>query len=99
MHIEPGIVDGAKMVFAWGTAAGAAGYTAKLALDQVRRRGLGSLALRAAAATLGTVIFFEVLPHFQAGVSEVHFILATTLFLLLGAAPAVLRARARQERS
>ena len=28
MHIEPGVVDGAKMTFAYTTAAGAATYTA-----------------------------------------------------------------------
>jgi cobalt uptake protein with substrate-specific transmembrane region len=34
--------------------------------------------------------FFEILPHFRVGVSEVHFILGSTLFLLFGAAPAAL---------
>ena len=37
---------------------------------------------------VGTFVFFEVLPHFSAGISEVHFILGTTLFLLLGAGAA-----------
>ncbi len=41
-------------------------------------------------AALGVFIFFEVLPHFAVGVSEVHFILGTTLFLLLGAGPAAI---------
>lgn len=90
MHIEPGIVDGAKMALAVATAAGAAGYGTKLALDDVRDRGIASLGARAGLATLGTLVFFEVLPHFQAGVSEVHFILGTTLFLILGAAPAAI---------
>ena len=31
-----------------------------------------------------------VLPHFPVGVSEVHFILGSTLFLLFGAAPAAI---------
>ena len=35
-------------------------------------------------------VFFEVLPHVPVGVSEVHLILGTTLFLLLGAAPAAI---------
>ena len=88
MHIEPGVVDGAKMVLATGTAAAAAGYGAKLMWDDLRARGVASLTTRAALATVGTFVFFEVLPHVPVGVSEVHFILGTTLFLILGAAPA-----------
>ena len=44
MHIEPGVVDGAKMALAYTTAAGAAGYTAKLAWDELRRAGAGAFA-------------------------------------------------------
>ena len=90
MHIEPGVVDGAKMAFAYATAAGAAGYTAKLALADLGRSNPGSFAVRTALAAVGTFVFFQVLPHFPAGISEVHFILGTTLFLLMGAAPAAL---------
>ncbi|MFK7882340.1 energy-coupling factor ABC transporter permease [Roseobacter sp.] len=90
MHIEPGVVDGAKMVFAYATAAGAATYTAKLALNDLKGRSIGSFALRTVFAAIGTFVFFEVLPHFAVGISEVHFILGTTLFLLMGAAPAAL---------
>jgi len=90
MHIEPGIVDGAKMALAYTTAAGAAGYAAKLAWADVKRNGAAPLVIRSALATIGTFVFFELLPHFPAGVSEVHFILGTTLFLLLGAAPAAI---------
>lgn len=90
MHIEPGVVDGAKMVFAYTTAAGAAGYTAKLALSDLAKSNIGSFAVRTVLAMVGTFVFFEVLPHFPVGISEVHFILGTTLFLLLGAAPAAL---------
>lgn len=90
MHIEPGVVDGAKMVFAFGTAAGAAGYAAKLAFDDIKSSNPVSFAVRALMGLVGTVVCFEILPHFQAGVSEVHFILGTTLFLMLGAAPAAL---------
>ncbi|MGO4600272.1 energy-coupling factor ABC transporter permease, partial [Terrabacter sp. 2RAF25] len=32
--------------------------------------------------------FFEILPHFPVGVSEVHLILGSTLFLIFGVAPA-----------
>lgn len=88
MHIEPGVVDGAKMALAYTTAAGAAGYSAKLAFRDIAQSNAVSFAARSMMATIGTFIFFEVLPHFPVGVSEVHFILGTTLFLLLGAAPA-----------
>lgn len=90
MHIEPGVVDGAKMGFAYATAAGAAGYTAKLALADLAKSNVVSFAARTGLAAIGTFLFFEVLPHFSVGISEVHFILGTTLFLLMGAAPAAL---------
>ena len=90
MHIEPGVVDGAKMVLAYGTAAAAAGYAVKLAKDDLETHSVASFGLRAAIAAVGVFIFFEVFPHFAVGVSEVHFILGTTLFLLLGAGPAAL---------
>ena len=90
MHIEPGVVDGAKMVLAVGTAAAAAGYSLKLINDDLKTHSIASLGLRAAIAAVGVFIFFEVLPHFAVGISEVHIILGTTLFLLLGAGPAAL---------
>ena len=90
MHIEPGVVDGAKMVFAYGTATAAAGYSLKLIADDLRQHNVVSFAARTVLATIGVFIFFEVMPHFAVGVSEVHFILGTTLFLLLGSAPAAL---------
>lgn len=90
MHIEPGVVDGAKMAFAYTTAAGAAGYTAKLAMEDLHGHNVVSFIARTALAAVGTFIFFEVLPQFPVGISEVHFILGTTLFLLMGAAPAAL---------
>ncbi len=88
MHIEPGVVDGAKMVFAYGTAAAAASYTIKLVADDLRQRAAPSFVLRTIVAAIGVFVFFELLPHFAVGVSEVHFILGTTLLLILGAAPA-----------
>ncbi len=88
MHIEPGVVHGAKMMLAYGTAAAAGGYTLKLIADDLKRRALPSFVLRAAAAAVGVFAFFQVLPHFPVGISEVHFILGTTLLLLLGAGPA-----------
>lgn len=90
MHIEPGVVDGAKMALAYGTAAASAGYALKLISEDVGDRNIASFAGRTGLATLATFVFFEILPHFPVGVSEVHFILGTTLFLILGAAPAAL---------
>ena len=90
MHIEPGIVDGAKIVLSYATAATAGAYAIKLAATTARERGVVSLAVRTAATTALVFSFFEILPHFSVGVSEVHFIFGSTLFLLFGAAPAAL---------
>ena len=90
MHIEHGIVAGAKLLLGAGTAAAAGLYSVKLAWDTLRERGLPSLVARAAIATALTFSFFQVLPHYPVGVSEVHLILGSTLFLLFGAAPAAI---------
>jgi ABC-type Co2+ transport system permease subunit len=88
MHIEPGIVDGTKIVLSYATAAAAGGYATRLAADTIREQGAVSFATRAAATTVLVFCFFEMLPHFSVGVSEVHFIFGSTLFLIFGAAPA-----------
>ena len=90
MHIEPGVVDGAKMVLSYGTAAAAAGVSLKLIADDLKQHNVLSFALRSVLAAMGTFICFEVLPHMPVGVSEVHLILGTTLLLILGAGPAAL---------
>jgi len=90
MHIEPGLVEGGKIWLSYATALGAGGYTLKLAHEAAKAQGLGSLGLRAVAATALVFSFFEVLPHYPVGVSEVHLILGSTLFLILGAAPAAI---------
>ena len=54
----------------------------------MREQGITSFAARTLATTGLVFVFFEILPHFPVGVSEVHFILGSTLFLLFGAAPA-----------
>lgn len=87
MHMEPGVVDGAKMFLSYGTAAAAAGITLKLAAEDLKSHSAASFAARCALATAGVFVCFEVLPHFAVGVSEVHLILGTTLMLILGAAP------------
>ncbi|MGB8813852.1 MAG: energy-coupling factor ABC transporter permease [Paracoccaceae bacterium] len=90
MHIEPGIVTEAKIVLSYGTAAAAATYTLKTAADALREKGLASMVARAAMATAATFTFFQIMPHHAVGVSEVHLILGSTLFLILGAAPSAI---------
>lgn len=90
MHIEPGVVNGAKLVLSYATAAGAVAYSGKLIWDSLVARGAPSLVARSLLATLAVFVFFELLPHFAVGVSEVHFILGTTLLLILGTAPAAI---------
>jgi ABC-type Co2+ transport system permease subunit len=90
MHIEAGVVQGAKMVLSYGTAAGVLGMGARLAWDHVRQSGMVSLALRALISTVLVFVFFEVFPHYPVGVSEVHLILGTTLLLVFGTAPAMI---------
>jgi ABC-type Co2+ transport system permease subunit len=90
MHIEEGLVAGAKLLLGYATAATAGVYTIKLAYETAIERGFPSLVARSAAATALVFAFFEILPHYPAGVSEVHLILGSTLFLLFGAAPAAI---------
>jgi hypothetical protein len=90
MHIEPGLVDAAKIGLSYATAAGAGGVALYHVAKAARESGIVSVAVRALIATVGVFIFFEVMPHFPVGVSEVHFILGSTLFLILGAGPAAI---------
>lgn len=91
MHIEPGVVDGAKIALSYATAAASFGLAAKMAVDTIRRDGgAAALVLRSLATTALVFCFFEVLPHFPVGVSEVHFILGSTLYLIFGAGPAAI---------
>jgi len=109
MHIEPGVVVGAKIFLSYATAAAAAGLTVKAARDficaapagaagsaaafgSLSRRAGRAVALAARAAICAALVFsfFEILPHYAAGVSEVHLILATALLLIFGLAPAAL---------
>ncbi|MCM2477572.1 cobalt transporter [Rhizobium sp. CG5] len=88
MHIEPSVVDDAKIVLSYVTALGAFGGAAKMSYDTVRVSGAVPYAMRSAIATALVFFFFEVLPHHPVGVSEVHLILGSTLLLLFGAGPA-----------
>ena len=88
MHIEPEIVTGAKLALSYATGIAAGGVALKLAVDTIRQQGVASLVVRTVVTSALVFSFFEILPHFRVGVSEVHFILGSTLFLLFGAAPA-----------
>lgn len=90
MHIEPGLISPEKMLLAYAAAAGAGAVALKFAIDSVRESGPLSLLARAAATTAAVFCFFEVMPHYPVGVSEVHFILGSTLLLIFGAAPAAI---------
>ncbi|MBV1864797.1 MAG: energy-coupling factor ABC transporter permease [Rhodobacteraceae bacterium] len=90
MHIEPGIVEGGKMALGYATAAGSVLFTAKMALQALKTDGLVSLALRSVLTTILVFGFFQVLPHPPVGVSEVHLIMGSTLFLLFGLTPAAI---------
>jgi len=89
MHIEPGVVDGAKLALSYATAALSFGLVGKMVVDDLRSKtsptGLGGRALITTALVFS---FFEVLPHHPVGVSEVHLILGSTLFLIFGAGAA-----------
>ena len=91
MHIEPGVVEGAKLLLSYGTAVTAFGLTAKMAYDSIHTNGgISALALRSLIATALVFCFFEVFPHHAVGVSEVHLILGSTLLLMFGAGAAAI---------
>lgn len=91
MHIEPGVVDGAKIILSYATGFASLGMAAKAAINSVKNdRSGAALAVRSAVAAAAVFSFFQVLPHYPVGVSEVHLILGSTLFLILGAAPAAI---------
>jgi ABC-type Co2+ transport system permease subunit len=90
MHIEAGVVDGAKMLLSYGTGVAVVGATAKVAWDNIKENGVLSLVLKSIIATIIVFSCFEVLPHYPIGVSEVHLILGTTIFLVFGLAPAAI---------
>jgi len=90
MHIEPGVVTGTKLALSYATALGSLGLAAKLAFDMARKDGVVPLVSRSVMTTALVFCFFQILPHYPAGVSEVHFILGSTLFLIFGAGPAAI---------
>jgi len=88
VHIEPGIVEGSKIVLSYATAAGVGLYGLRATWQSIKERGLAPMLYRSLATTGLVFTFFQVFPHVPVGVSEVHLILGSTLFLLFGVAPA-----------
>ncbi len=91
MHISPGVVEGNKMILSYATSAVAFALAAKLSRDTVRNDG-GTKALvwRSIATTVQVLLFFQVLPHYVVGPSEVHFIFGAALYVVFGAGPAAI---------
>ena len=87
MHIEPGVVDGAKILLSIATSAIACGLTVKACLETRKSSGTVALVQRSVIATFLVFCFFEVLWHHPVGISEVHLIMGSSLFLLFGAGP------------
>jgi ABC-type Co2+ transport system permease subunit len=90
MHIEAGVVDGAKMLLSYGTGTAVIGTAMKLGWDNIKENGAISFLIKTMIATAVVFSCFEVLPHYPIGVSEVHLILGTTIFLVFGIAPAAI---------
>ncbi|WP_133010239.1 energy-coupling factor ABC transporter permease [Marinomonas flavescens] len=88
MHIEPGVVTGVKIVLSYATAFAALGLSAKSSIEAIRENGLINLLGRSVITSALVLFFFQVLPHQAVGVSEVHLILGSTLFLIFGPAAA-----------
>jgi ABC-type Co2+ transport system permease subunit len=91
MHIEPGVVDGAKIALSYATAVASFGLVGKMAYDNIKTNGgVSALVMRSVITTALVFSFFEVLPHHPVGVSEVHLILGSTLLLLFGSGAAAI---------
>ena len=90
MHIEPEIVTGAKLLLSYATATVSFGLVAKSAYQSIKESGFSTLMIRSMLAILSVFVFFQVFPHHPVGVSEVHLILGSTLFLILGPAAAAI---------
>ncbi len=86
MHIEPGVVNGAKIGLSYFTGAAAIAIGLKLLVQRMSNNtSILVTAVRCLITTIFVFAFFEVLPQYPLGVSEVHFIFGATLFLFFGA--------------
>ncbi len=57
--------------------------------ESIRESGVLSFIIKSILSTMVVFSCFEILPHYPVGVSEVHLILGTTIFLIFGVAPAM----------
>lgn len=88
MHISPGVVEGARLTLGYATGAVSCALGVMLSWDTVRKDGgARALLLRSIVTTILVFCFFQVLPHYRVGVSEVHFIFGAMLYVLFGAGP------------
>ena len=86
MHIEPGVVNGAKIGLSYLTGAAAIALGLKLLIQRMfNSTPVLVTAVRCLITTIFVFSFFEILPQYPLGVSEVHFIFGATLFLFFGA--------------
>jgi ABC-type Co2+ transport system permease subunit len=90
MHIEPGVVDGAKLAIGYATAVGFMGLTFRYLIKDILKGHANRLLVETIVTAFITLLSFEVFPHPTVGVSEVHIILGSTLLLLFGLVPAAL---------
>ena len=90
MHIEPGVVQGTKLLLSVGTALTAGGLVLRQCLEFLLQHGLSALLGRTICTSVLVFFFFEILPSSPVGVWEVHLILGSTLFLLFGLVPSTL---------
>jgi hypothetical protein len=90
MHIEPGVVQGIRLLLGFGTALTAGGLVLRQCWHFLTQHGLNTLLGRTICTSVLVFAFFEILPSSPVGVSEVHLILGSTLFLLFGLAPTAL---------
>ena len=90
MHIEPGVVQGTKLLLSVGTALTAGGLVLRQCLEFLVQHGLSALLGRTICTGVLVFFFFEILPSSPVGVSEVHLILGSTLFFLFGLVPSAL---------
>ena len=82
MHIEPGSSKSQDLL-SYVTGFGASGlYALRAAWQLVEGAGFMPCGAQPGDDRAGALMFFEVLPHRPVGVSEVHLIPRTTLFLL-----------------
>jgi ABC-type Co2+ transport system permease subunit len=86
MHIEPGVVNGAKIGLSYLTGAVAIAMGLKMLIQRMFTNiSLLVTFFRCLITTIFVFSFFEILPQYPLGVSEVHFIFGATLFLFFGA--------------